>query len=173
MTFLLLPCFPSFGEDSPSAYSVPAAGLWQGTRGSSLCSWNSQPWKEQWSVWDTSDTEARRGQRGPMDWQRVPCGKPRRESSSGRSNCSAKTPWWEHARHAWRAGQGSGRKEMGLGGVGEVGRGHLEDLAGVERVERRSAVSSEGLRTEVWSFTQIVLIVCESRLLQDRVEREK
>lgn len=38
---------------------------------------------------------------------------------------------------------------MGLGGVGEVGRGHLEDLAGVERVERRSAVSSEGLRTEV------------------------
>lgn len=41
------------------------------------------------------------------------------------------------------------RKETGLGGAGEVERGHSEDLAGVERVKRRSAVSSVGLRAEV------------------------
>lgn len=54
--------------------SVPAAGLWQGTRGSSLCSWSSQPWKEQRSVWKVLGRFRHGGQQGTTRPERLAAG---------------------------------------------------------------------------------------------------
>lgn len=143
MTFLPLPCFPSFrasrwalaGNPREQSLLMELTAL----EGAAICVEGAGTLQTRRPA---GDNEARTTGSGCHVESQG-------ESSSGRSNCSAKTPWWEHARHARRAGRGSVRKETGLGGAGEVGRGHSEDLAGVERIERRSAVSSEGLRAEV------------------------
>lgn len=71
MTFLPLPCFPSFrasrwalaGNPREQSLLMELTAL----EGAAIC------------VEGASDTEGSRGQRGPNDWQRVPCGEPRRE----------------------------------------------------------------------------------------------
>lgn len=102
--------------------------------------------------WDPSDSEARRGPSGLKDWQQGARWEAR-ESSSGRSKSTTKTLRWEHTRHVRRAGPTvSEENETGMGGgegAGEVGRGHAEDRAGVQRVQIQWTISSEGLRAEV------------------------